>query len=1657
MTRPSSPPLVLGVASLSGLLLASLSVRADGPSIPPPARIDSSRLEHPWLRFADGVPLPFDSARQTPLVPPLTSGSVAARSLSAADFDGDGIEDLVGGFEVEGRGRLTLWIGTLESRRPRGAEARLRRVLGRFDTPPFLPTRTVIDVDLVPDFLVAGDLDRGGQLDLLVAQLGKEELLWLAGDGHGGFGAPHRMALAGRLTALGSGDVDRRDGLVDLVAAVDGSDGAALEVYESPAGAPFAEPERIPLPSPAGAVTVAWLRNDAPPGIAAVAGSELVLVPGRDRQLFRDPEQRRSPEPLRIFRVPLSADAVDLAIGTFVWNERHDPVAAVLENDGRVEFLSIPSFAPSEAEPPETSRLLPAELLRSVRLEGSLSARFARAHVTGLAAEDLVVFDRADSRLELLLGDATRSREQRVSMGENPPAYPDVSRPLPLATGTPIAALLPLPLGLTSLDDLVVLPASTRSSSPAPIVVPSSVTTTYTVTDTNQSGAGSLYQAITNANGHAGSDYISFSIPVGSSTIPVISTGTYPLPTISENVTIDGSTQTAGYVGIDGTGDPYWSWHGIDTQCDGGALYGLVLSNWPTKAIRLYEYGHWYVRGCRIGTNTAGTAAAGNDTGVSCESWSSSSPDYVGGITAGDGNLVSGNNQVGIDLTGGCIAQGNLVGTNAAGTAAIANGEIGIQSAGYDTIGGALTTARNVISGNPTGVSLGTHSIVQANYIGTNAAGTAKIANTYGVKVTRASNTIGGTSTSARNLISGNSYGVYLNDLSDNSTNGGALNLVEGNWIGLNATGTAALGNYYDGIMVDTEWGSSIGGTTSGAGNVISGNTLYGLQIYNSYGPTYGNDTLVQGNLIGTNSGGSSAIANGVNGILCNQAGWNTIGGTSAAARNVISGNGSTGLRLYQSSGNTVVGNFIGVSSGGVTPLPNGLHGIEIYSGSTNTIGGSTNGAANTISGNPSNGIRIWGTGADANVVTGNYIGLDYAASQARGNTQSGISVEGATNTIIGGSSFYGWNVISGNGGSGILVSGSGATGTWIYGNRIGTNAWGSSAVGNGGDAIRVDGAPAVRIGDGTSGRGSLLSGNSGNGLYVINEGTALLKGAYVGTDYSGSVAIPNVNGVVVNGSPSCAIGGVRHAGEGNLISGNSNIGIFVTGAAATGTTIFGNNIGVSSSGAALPNASAGVWILGAPAVKIGDIDTGDTQNVISGNGSHGVVISGSGASGGRVETNAIGTNAACSVAIPNGGDGVVINGASNCVVGGVLLGNNTNIIAGNVGNGISIYGAGATNNEVTNNYIGTGWQGSPPLGNGGDGIYIQDATGNPIGSATTGGVNTIGANHRHGIELAGTASGNAIRNNAIGINWSLDGAAIGNVLDGIHIGGTASNNAVGGVGPGYPNHVWNSGGAGIAVVGGAGNWLKANQFRSNGGLPIDLGPAGQTPNDVGDGDAGPNNLQNFPVVANYGWSNNQTVVTASLDSAPNTSYHVDLYRDTKGDASWTEWVTESVVATDSSGHASFVFTTPGVLLSPTLVAIDSNGNTSESSRFATGSTVGEVSPGGDLEVTELGSSLQVTYTPATCGPISNVAYIGVGPIGGGVSWDRSVCNLSSYATVTFDPGTLGPSELLYFVLVAQDGVREGAYGKSSNGQQIPQAVGLGACDLPQTPATACF
>src|SRR5207244_11591238 len=216
------------------------------------------------------------------------------------------------------------------------------------------------------------------------------------------------------------------------------------------------------------------------------------------------------------------------------------------------------------------------------------------------------------------------------------------------------------------------------------------------------------------------------------------------------------------------------------------------------------------------------------------------------------------------------------------------------------------------------------------NLIGTNAAGTAAVPNSGGIAFDGSNNTIGGTTPGARNSISGHSgYGIRLS--LDSTT---MRNLIQGNYIGTDITGTVALGNVTVGMQIfafqEPTGVNTIGGTTAGARNIISANGDNGILLQSS-------NILIQGNYIGTDVNGKADLGNGTSGLFVQNSN-DTIGGTVAGAGNVIAFNGQKNAGITNSSGVYLISSGTGDAILGNSIFSNAGLGIDLPSASANSV-----------------------------------------------------------------------------------------------------------------------------------------------------------------------------------------------------------------------------------------------------------------------------------------------------------------------------------------------------------------------------------------------------------------------------------------------------------------------------------------------------------------------------------------------------------------------------------------------------------------------------------------------------------------------------------------------------------------------------------------------
>jgi parallel beta-helix repeat protein len=409
----------------------------------------------------------------------------------------------------------------------------------------------------------------------------------------------------------------------------------------------------------------------------------------------------------------------------------------------------------------------------------------------------------------------------------------------------------------------------------SPLCLPSWIlAATFTVTNTSDSGAGSLRQAILDANAGAGPHTIAFDVP-GSGVHAIVLVSDLPAILFSGAVTVDGTTQS-GYAGsplieITRSGSSPGICFDFKGLTSPATIRGLAI-NGCGEAIRFESNATNTVKACRIGTDASGTMALPNYVGINVVGLGAT---VVGGPTAADRNIIS-SNEYGIELSnvspvaGVLTVQGNYLGVDASGTVALP-GDWGIYGHGPGAIvGGSGAGEGNVISGhNLRGIYLSSSDnvVVQGNLIGTDATGTVGLGNGVGVFVSGDGATIGGTTPGAGNVISGS------NGTSGEAAAGLRLSgmgaLVAGNRIGTDVTGTLPIPNAGPGIWVQGPSGTPdlIGTTAPGGGNLIAynGTDSNGPGVLVDLGTTH---ATIRGNSIhdnvnlGVNLGNDGATPN---------------------------------------------------------------------------------------------------------------------------------------------------------------------------------------------------------------------------------------------------------------------------------------------------------------------------------------------------------------------------------------------------------------------------------------------------------------------------------------------------------------------------------------------------------------------------------------------------------------------------------------------------------------------------------------------------------------------------------------------------------------------------------------------------------------------------
>jgi CSLREA domain-containing protein len=427
---------------------------------------------------------------------------------------------------------------------------------------------------------------------------------------------------------------------------------------------------------------------------------------------------------------------------------------------------------------------------------------------------------------------------------------------------------------------------------------------------------------------------------------------------------------------------------------------------------------------------------------------------------------------------------------------------------------------------------------------------------------------------------------------------------------------------------------------------------------------------------------------------------------------------------------------------------------------------------------------------------------------------------------------------------------------------------------------------------DGATIRGLVINQLASNttGFWINGHNGNTISGNYVETDTTGNTFADSVNvGVPVNVVGNSNHVGGTNPGDRNVIAGGHGYGSGTISIAGTGNVVQGNYIGVSADGTSALQTAAPVY-----AIDLGFLGTSSGTLIGGAAPGAGNVIYGAaygihmrfGITGTVIQGNYIGTDATGSHALGGGGYGIMIIGATNTTIGGVGAGN---VISG-YGDAITTYsGEAEPGTVIQGNLIGSDSTGTHPIPNSGTGIHI----GSP------------------GVDLALTAT----------------------------------QSKVGGTAPGEGNTIAYTCGAGIAFDNSANytRWpILGNSIHSNNGFGIRLGFTGlPQPNDAGDGDPGPNNLQNYPVITSAPVSSGSVSISGTLNSTPSKPFRIEFFSGigchASGNGEGRHFIgAMDAVMTDASGNASFnssPFSMPAGHSVFTATATDPDGNTSEFSQ----------------------------------------------------------------------------------------------------------------------------
>jgi photosystem II stability/assembly factor-like uncharacterized protein len=397
--------LIFSVITIAVMVIAKTSIadteeNKTPEKLPALARMSQSvslrtqALNHSLISLADGQDLLTDYSGDERLIQSLQSHQAQPLSMASADFDEDGVADLIAGFQAtDGKGILVLYRGNIDSIYANSPQAQERRANGTFTDAPFLSPALVFAVPEAGEFLGAGDFDGDGHWDVLSAKRQSRHLHMVSGDGRGGLGLAKTLDLQGQVTALVVGEINRRDGLDDLVVGINGAAGARALVFEGAQGALRSQPEEFALPAQASSMALGQLDEEPSLDVVIAAGRTLLKIRGRDRKLSLAKNLQAAVESPFIESRSFPFAIRSVAVGDF--EGRQQSSVAMLSEQGELTLLS------QTTEKNRGFKRWKSQSIMAARWSGA--SHMLAARLSSSSADDLLVVDAAERQLHFVV------------------------------------------------------------------------------------------------------------------------------------------------------------------------------------------------------------------------------------------------------------------------------------------------------------------------------------------------------------------------------------------------------------------------------------------------------------------------------------------------------------------------------------------------------------------------------------------------------------------------------------------------------------------------------------------------------------------------------------------------------------------------------------------------------------------------------------------------------------------------------------------------------------------------------------------------------------------------------------------------------------------------------------------------------------------------------------------------------------------------------------------------------------------------------------------------------------------------------------------------------------------------------------------------------